>query len=142
MKNLIAKFALLAALVAAVAVPSLASADGMMEPTPAKKGMSVKLKATEDPMGGYNLFAKTKKFTWAPEHVNAEHKKWEGHAHLFIDGVKITRMYGPYFYLGAYYLGSLAPGEHEVTVGLNTNEHSAYVHKGVPVEDSVTITTP
>jgi hypothetical protein len=142
MKNLIAKFALLAALVAAVAVPSLSSADGMMETTPAKKGMSVVLKAAEDPMGGYNLHLKTKKFKWAPEHVNQAKRKWEGHAHLYIDGAKITRLYGPDFYLGAFYLSSLEAGQHEVEVGLNANDHSTYVHRGVPVADTVTITVP
>lgn len=146
MRRKISKIALLAAFVVALAIPTLGSADGMngmMETTRAKKGMSVKLKAKPDAMAGYNLRVKTKKFTWAPKRVNRKHRKWEGHAHLYIDEVKITRLYGPDFYLGNYYLGSLTPGEHEVEVGLNANDHSAYARKGGKlIEDSVTITVP
>ncbi len=146
MRKKISKVAALAVFVVALAVPTLGSADGMhgtMDTTRAKKGMSVKLKAKPDAMAGYNLRVKTKKFTWAPKRVNRKHRKWEGHAHLYIDEKKITRLYGPHFYLGKYYLNPLTPGEHEVEVTLNANDHSDYVRKGGKlIADSATITVP
>ena len=144
MKKNIASLAALTALAAALIVPSLGSADGMHtnETFKAKKGMSVTLKAKPDAMSGYNLRVRTKKFKWTPRKANTAPRHGSGHAHLYLDGDKITRLYGSWFYLGSYYLGDLEPGEHEVEVSLNANDHAAFVHGKKPVKDSVTITVP
>lgn len=103
----------------------------------ANKGMSVKLKVTADPMKGWNLQLKTRAFRWAPERVSSKHRSGEGHAHLYIDGVKVTRLYGPWFYLGA-----LAAGRHEVKVTLNGNDHGDYVRGGKPLAATAVVTVP
>ena len=52
----------------------------------------------------FDAYVKTKRFEWAPEHVNRDHVRGEGHAHLYVDGEKLTRLYGAW-----YYLKSLTP---------------------------------
>ncbi len=97
----------------------------------APKGMSVGISVAKDPMKGYNLRVRTRAFRWAPQHASQQHKSGEGHAHLFVDGEKITRLYGAW-----YYLGSLKPGKRVVKVTLNGNDHGDYVKSGKPVAAS------
>jgi hypothetical protein len=58
----------------------------------------------------------------------------EGHAHLYIDGKKITRLYGEW-----YFIPSLKPGTHTIRVTLNANTHEDYAVGGKLVEDTVTV---
>ncbi len=74
---------------------------------------------TKDPAGGWNLHVMTTNFRFAPENVNAPHRAGEGHAHLYVNGKKVARLYGPWFHIGA-----LPRGRTEVTVTLNANDHS------------------
>jgi hypothetical protein len=99
---------------------------------------TVNLIAHPDSRRGWNLEVRVTNFQFAPEHVNqAGATTAEGHAHLYIDGVKITRLYGNW-----YYLESLAPGKHEVMVNLNTNDHGMLMHNGQPIQSIVTIDVP
>jgi hypothetical protein len=117
---------------------AVATADMGHETThPATKGMSVKARVVVDKMKGYNLFVTTKAFRWAPERVNTMHRPGEGHAHVYVDGVKLTRIYS-----GAFYLGELKPGRRVVKVTLNGNDHGDYVRGGKVVASTVTVTVP
>ena len=132
----------LAVIIAAVAATAVTAApvrksDIGGEHIHARAGMSVKIKVRKDAMKGHNLFITTKKFRWAPEHASGKHVRGEGHAHLFIDGKKITRIYGP-----AYYLGDLAEGSHIVTVSLNANNHASYMHGDKEVSATKTVVVP
>ena len=88
----------------------------------------------EDPMAGWNAQLKTTHFTFAPERASTDHIDGEGHAHLYINGEKITRLYGEW-----YHIGSLPTGENEIRVNLNANNHAAFTVNGEEIEDSVTI---
>lgn len=90
-----------------------------------------------DTVKGVNLEVKLSNFKFAPEKVNQDSKLTEGHAHLYIDGKKLTRLYGNW-----YYLDNLAPGQHKITVALNTNRHEDLVYKGQKIEDSEMILVP
>jgi hypothetical protein len=90
-----------------------------------------------DTRQGWNLELQIANFSFAPEHVNQESNTTEGHAHLYIDGVKITRLYGIW-----YYLEDLAPGTHEITVSLNANGHEALTYNGQPIADTVILEVP
>ncbi len=79
------------------------------------------LEVTKDPKTGWNLHMHTSSFTFQPEKAGSEHTDGEGHAHLYIDDVKVTRLYG-----GDYYIGELDEGTHTVRVTLNTNDHRDY----------------
>lgn len=59
------------------------------------------------------------------------------YAHLYVDGTKITRLYGNW-----YYLESLPAGRHEITVSLNTNNHETLIYNGQPIEATVVLNTP
>lgn len=103
----------------------------------APAGMKVRVKLRKDKMKGHNLFVTTKRFRWAPEHASGKHRRGEGHAHLMIDGKKVTRLYG-----AAYYIGDLTAGDHTVEVTLNANDHRGYVHDGKAIAATAKVTVP
>jgi uncharacterized Zn-binding protein involved in type VI secretion len=108
---------------AAVEIPA-----GQLVPT-------VNLVVRPDAMKGWNLEVKVTHFTFAPERVNTKSTSVnEGHAHLYVDGQKVARLYGNW-----YHLESLPSGNHTVTVSLNTNDHGQLTHQGKPIQASATI---
>jgi hypothetical protein len=132
----LAVLALTLPLVAATAVAD--SGHAMPVTThPAGSAMSAKIAVTKDPMAGFNLHVKTRGFRWTPNHASTVHRSGEGHAHLFIDGKKVTRLYG-----STYYLGTLASGKHVLRVTLNGNDHGDYVRGGKPIAATATVTVP
>lgn len=69
-------------------------------------------------------------FAFAPEKVGEKKLSYnEGHAHLYINGKKISRLYGEY-----YHLGNLKEGRNEITITLNSNNHGALMADGKPVQ--------
>ena len=110
---------------------------GMIE-VPANQPMpTVELVVHPDSRQGWNLEIQVTNFRFAPETLNQTSLPTEGHAHLYVNGEKITRIYG-----GWYYLESLPAGRHEVTVSLNTNTHEVLAHHGEPIESTVVIEVP
>lgn len=97
--------------------------------------VSVEIGATQEPGGGVNVYIDTENWRWAPEEVNRDHTPGAGHAHIYVDGKKINRVYGP-----AYHLTRLEPGMHEIRVTLNANSHNELLVDGDLVEDSVMVT--
>lgn len=96
---------------------------------------TVNLVVRPDAMKGWNLEVKVSNFTFAPERVNTKSTSVnEGHAHLYVNGKKISRLYGTW-----YHLESLPPGTHNVTVSLNTNDHGELTHQGKPIQAAATI---
>lgn len=87
--------------------------------------------------GAVHLDISTEGWRWAPEEVNGADSDGAGHAHVYADGVKLGRIYGPY-----YYLDGLDPGDHELRVALNTNGHSDLTWQGQAVESTKTVTIP
>ncbi len=100
-----------------------------VEPHPA-----LHVEVLPDPAGGRVLHTMVENFRLAPEHVSTEHVDGEGHMHLYIDGTKITRLYGEW-----YVLPTLDPGTHEIRVELSANDHSVMVIDDAPVEQVVTV---
>ena len=60
---------------------------------------------------------------------NAAHVDGEGHAHIYLNGLKLGRLYKDSFEIGA-----LKSGNYSLRIGLNTNDHRPYVVSGQPVE--------
>ena len=100
----------------------------------AENEMAVFITLEPDPLGGANLFIQAEGFTFAPQNSGDHHAEGEGHGHVYVNGVKIGRIYGE-----AMQLGNLAQGKNEVRVTLNSNEHSVYTWNGEPVEATATI---
>jgi hypothetical protein len=104
---------------------------------PADQAPSVSLEVEEDPMmkGHYDLHIQTENFDFAPENVSNDFVMGEGHAHVFVDDVKISRSYGEW-----YHLPRLKPGEHTIKVTLNTNNHQEYAVNGESIMAKQTVT--
>lgn len=87
-----------------------------------------------DVMDGYNVQILPVNFTFTPADINRQAKDNEGHAHIYVNGVKIGRVYAPWVHLPAK---SLQPGLNEVTVTLNANDHSEWARDGVTISSTV-----
>ncbi len=79
----------------------------------------------DDPSGGYNIHFLTRNFRFTPENVNKEHVMGEGHAHLYVDDIKVARIYSEWYHLDAPDIG-----EHTIKVTLNSNNHNEYTIRG------------
>ncbi|MEL7089737.1 MAG: hypothetical protein AAGL98_15060, partial [Planctomycetota bacterium] len=84
---------------------------------------------------GWQVQIVTEEFTFSRDLTGLYHVPGMGHGHLYVGGMKISRLYESVAVIGA-----LPPGEHEIRVTLNTNDHRAYVVNDVPVTASATIT--
>ena len=95
---------------------------------------SVEIELTKDPMAGWNLHVMPQNFRFAPENASTKDIDGEGHAHVYINGTKLGRLYGNWLHIG-----NLPKGDVNVKVSLNANSHSALMVDGTPVETSVTV---
>lgn len=72
---------------------------------------------------GLTIHAITENFKFTPEKEGSDPVLGEGHAHLYVDGVKVTRLYSEWSFVPI----SLLPENYEqVTVSLSNNDHSEY----------------
>lgn len=99
--------------------------------------ISVNMTTEVDDTGGVSVELTTEGWLWTPDNVDGEHVPGEGHAHIYVDGVKIDRVYGP-----SYYLEGLQPGEREVRVSLNANSHEELTYDGNAVDAISMVTIP
>ena len=101
-----------------------------------KNPPSVKIRLEKDAhsRGALNLFLDLKNFRFAPEEVNKTSKINEGHAHLYLNGKKLTRLYS-----ASYFMDKLPKGDLEIRVTLNTNTHEDLIYKGKIVQDVVVL---
>jgi hypothetical protein len=95
----------------------------------------VELVVTEDAKSGYNVKIIATDFTFTPESVNGGNVIGEGHAHLYVDGEKVGRLYSPYY----HYDGSFE-GTKTFSVTLNANDHGEYAIDGEVISTEVQIT--
>lgn len=101
----------------------------------AENAPSVKLLVEKDKKTGWNLTLVTQNFTFTPIDVNDADEENTGHAHVYVDGEKVDRIYGNY-----HYLNPLGEGEHQIKVTLNTNSHMDYAIDGEVIGDTIEIT--
>lgn len=94
----------------------------------------VNVGAAEDSMGGYNVSISTENFTFTPNNAGGKNVENQGHAHIYVDGKKVGRVYGDW-----YYLPALEEGEHTITVALTNNDHTPVVVDGQEVEASIDV---
>lgn len=120
-----------------LSVPAMPPAPEEVGQVEAPAGMGVAISLAPDPVGGANLMVMPQGFRLAPEKVNAPNVAGEGHPHLYVNGVRLGRVYSPYLHLG-----KLAPGMNEVRVTLNTNMHQEYARDDETIEAVATIHIP
>lgn len=109
----------------------------MLEVDTTKPIPSVTLEAIPDAKDGYNVHLTLTNFAFVPEKINQDPVANEGHAHLYVNGVKRARIYGTWFHIGA---NELKAGENTIKVTLNANDHSEWVLAGEHIAASVTVT--
>ena len=90
------------------------------------------LKITKDPTGGFNVQVVTSKFVWRPEMASMQYVAGEGHAHVYLDGRKIMRIYNEWFHLNTYQFSTKA-GEQLLSIEFVGNDHAPYTVQGMPV---------
>lgn len=93
---------------------------------------TIEILVHEDSKSGYNLEIETTNFEFVSTHnfENDQLDIFRGHAHLYINGEKISRLYS-----SSYYLGELE-GYNEITVTLNSNDHKDLALKGETIQDT------
>jgi hypothetical protein len=88
----------------------------------------------KDPASGWNLHIETTNFRFAPENASTDHVAGEGHAHVYVDGVKLARVYADW-----YHIDHLPEGISMVEVVLNSNNHSPLAVDNIPLKASVKV---
>ena len=88
----------------------------------------------KDPIGGWNLNLRTTNFTYNAAAAGLKNKEGEGHAHVYVNGVKLARIYGDWFHIGM-----LPKGNNIILVTLNANDHSSLTHNGRMLEHELMV---
>ena len=83
---------------------------------------------------GWGVIYIANNFTFNAENASSQHIQGEGHGHLYVNDVKIARLYGE-----PYYLRDLNMGAYTIRITLNTNNHLSYVFNGAAIEKNVEI---
>lgn len=96
---------------------------------------TITIELAEDANSGWNLHVITENFAFAPERAGTEHYPGEGHAHIYVNGKMLARMYGQWFHVP-----QLGPGRHQIMVTLNSNDHNAYTINGQIISDTAVVT--
>ncbi len=86
-----------------------------------------------DPAGGWNLQVSTENFRFSPENVSLEHIDGEGHAHVYVNGIKQARLYGNWMQLSGAKSGDV------ISVSLNSNDHKVFSVDGRAISSQVTV---
>ncbi|MCG8612344.1 MAG: hypothetical protein MI864_17640 [Pseudomonadales bacterium] len=108
----------------------------------------IELGIVPDAVSGYNLTLRVAHFNLIPPQLRTIEKKVqpgkepggveEGHAHLYVNGTKIQRLYGRYVHLPATLFN---PGINQITVTLNDHEHQNLSIQNRDIQATLTINT-
>lgn len=108
---------------------------GDADPFESANPPALSISIAEDPKSGWNLFADAGDFTFAPENAGGAAAEGEGHMHLYIDGERVTRLYGSW-----WHISGLEAGDHDVMVEVSNNDHTVYADDGQSVMAMTTLT--
>ncbi|MEM9291907.1 MAG: DoxX family membrane protein [Acidobacteriota bacterium] len=95
------------------------------------------IEVVEETPGSYDLHVRIDNWTFTPEKTGQASVANEGHGHIFVNGIKVGRLYSEWFHLG-----ELEPGQYQIIITLNGNDHSDFMVDGrlVQGERIVTLT--
>jgi len=91
--------------------------------------------AEDSDTGAWKVNVETKNFRFSKELADGDHVAGTGHGHIYINGVKLGRLFE-----NAATIGALPKGNHIVRVTLNTNNHQTYMVASKRVTATATIT--
>lgn len=121
------------------------SSDHIMDHTGHHKGASnaehpvpqVSLSLTrKQDESGWQIDVSTEDFIFFIPQSPAPHSPGQGHAHIYLNGLKLQRLYG-----NSASFGNLPPGTYTVNVTLNTNMHNVYRANGKAISAKAIITS-
>lgn len=92
----------------------------------------IAVEITKDSMSGWNLEVMTENFRFTPENASKNHIPGEGHAHLYLNGEKYARVYGPYFHIP-----DVGYEIQEIKLSLNANGHETLAIQEKPIEKMI-----
>jgi len=123
--------------------PSYAHSDGVftIHEVSAEVAPQAALEIQKDPTGGFNVRVVTTNFVWRPEQASKKHVAGEGHAHVYLDGRKIMRIYNEWFHLNTFQF-STRSGEQLLSIEFVGNDHAPYTLKGIPIGTEQIINVP
>lgn len=104
---------------------SMSNMDHSMHAAPATASITI---SPQTETSGWDLTLTTENFEFVPTTDDMVDVPGQGHAHLYLNGLKLMRMYGPKASIGA-----LLPGTYTVMVSLNSNIHMPVLAHGEPV---------
>lgn len=111
-------------------------AHSMKEVDPDRPVPAISLQTTRDPKDGYNVHLITRNFRFTPESSGGHAANGTGHAHIYVNGVKIGRVYGEWYHLPA---STLADGQNVIEVTLNADDHSEWTVRGEHIAAKVVV---
>lgn len=112
--------------------------EGMIHPTRevvSDTPPSLTMTVEKDRMDGWNITLAPENFEFTPDQAGEDGAPNTGHAHLYIDGAKVARLYGVH-----YHMPDLPAGQYEFVVSLSSNDHAYYTRNGERIEARATIT--
>ncbi|MEM7443487.1 MAG: copper chaperone PCu(A)C [Pseudomonadota bacterium] len=113
---------------------TMQSADTAMT-APGEPPPSLEMTVTPGEGGTWLVELTTEHFTFDDASDPPEHVPSHGHGHLYLNGLKLQRVYSE-----NAEIGQLAPGTYIVSVSLNTNTHMPYTDDNGLVSAEATIT--
>ena len=96
----------------------------------------ISLEILEDDRDGYNVFVKLENFTLTPEDVGKKNHLNSGHMHLFVNDIKISRIYSKWFHIPGRYFNL---EENIIKVTLNSNLHESFSINGNPIISEIKV---
>jgi hypothetical protein len=108
--------------------------DQFVSIPPGSDAPRLNIELTPDPVSGWNLHVIAQGFRFSPRNAGGPHIPGEGHAHVYVNGQKIARLYGPWLHLDA-----LPDGPATIRVSLHANDHRALAVGQKPIVASATI---
>ena len=107
----------------------------LMREAPSDVQPTVALRVKADPAGGWTVRVPTTSFRWAGDDVNTPADAGQGHAHLYVEGKKVARLYGEWAFIPA----TAGKAGDTLAVVLYADDHSAWAVDGKAVEAEVVL---
>ena len=97
---------------------------------------TIDLKVFKDSMDGYNLYIDLKNFNLDPSQVGKENRDNTGHLHLYVNDIKIARVYSKWFHIPQRYFNL---EKNLIKVTLNANMHDEFTINEKPIVAEIEI---
>ncbi len=97
---------------------------------------SINLKVIKDKIDGYNIFIDLKNFNLNPSEIGGENISNSGYLQLFINDIKITRIYSEWVHVPQRFFNL---EENFIKITIHSYLHDQFTIKGKPIEHIVKV---